>query len=176
MISTKFLLIWIEDSLLRSKLLYISPSLITKTSLVKVHFKMAGFFFPSLLCSGTMSWNHFRLNYLISLQLRFHKIFLKIFVLKIEFNFFAKLHPSPTRNYFNPLCSQTALGTIPILLQQRDWVGGVRKVAIFADVQYYLCWRRVGECWATVIQFGDFAAEISKWPRFKFKKKFGFKW
>ena len=36
------------------------------------------------------------------------------------------------------------LGTIPILRQQRDWVGGVRKVAIFADVQYYLCWQRVG--------------------------------
>ena len=30
------------------------------------------------------------------------------------------------------------LGTIPILRQERDWVGGVRKMAIFADVQYYL--------------------------------------
>ena len=34
-------------------------------------------------------------------------------------------------------------GTIPILRQQRNWVGGVRKMTIFADVQYYLCWRRV---------------------------------
>ena len=30
------------------------------------------------------------------------------------------------------------LGTIPILRQHMDWVGGVRKVVIFADVQYYL--------------------------------------
>ena len=30
-------------------------------------------------------------------------------------------------------------GTIPILRQQRDWVSGVRKMAIFADVQYYSC-------------------------------------
>ena len=29
------------------------------------------------------------------------------------------------------------LGTIPILRQQRDWVGGIRKMAIFADFQYY---------------------------------------
>ena len=29
-------------------------------------------------------------------------------------------------------------GTIPILRKQRDWVGGVRKMEIFADVQYYL--------------------------------------
>ena len=36
------------------------------------------------------------------------------------------------------------LGAIPILRQQRDWVSGVRKIAIFADVQYYLCWCRVG--------------------------------
>ena len=35
-------------------------------------------------------------------------------------------------------------GTIPILRQKGDWVGGVRKMAIFADVQYYSCWRRVG--------------------------------
>ena len=41
---------------------------------------------------------------------------------------------------------QCNLGTIPMLRQQRDWVGGVRKMAIFADVQYYLCWRRVGWC------------------------------
>ena len=27
-------------------------------------------------------------------------------------------------------------GTIPILPQQRDWVGGVREMAIFVDVQY----------------------------------------
>ena len=31
------------------------------------------------------------------------------------------------------------LGTIPILRQQMNWVGGVRKVAFFADVQYNLC-------------------------------------
>ena len=37
----------------------------------------------------------------------------------------------------------TSLGTIPILHQQRDWEGGVRKKATFDDVQYYLCWRRV---------------------------------
>ena len=35
-------------------------------------------------------------------------------------------------------------GTIPILHQQRGWVGGIRKMAIFADVQYYFCWHRVG--------------------------------
>ena len=34
---------------------------------------------------------------------------------------------------------QASIGTIPILRQQRDWVGGVRKMTIFADVQYYLC-------------------------------------
>ena len=34
-------------------------------------------------------------------------------------------------------------GTIPILRQQRDWLGGVKKMAIFADIHYYLCWRRV---------------------------------
>ena len=28
------------------------------------------------------------------------------------------------------------LGTIPILRQQKDWVGGLSKVAIFADIQY----------------------------------------
>ena len=32
-----------------------------------------------------------------------------------------------------------ALGSILILRQQGDWVGGVRKMVIFADVQYYLC-------------------------------------
>ena len=31
------------------------------------------------------------------------------------------------------------LGTNPILRQQMNWVGGVRKVAFFEDVQYYLC-------------------------------------
>ena len=35
------------------------------------------------------------------------------------------------------------LGTVTILYQQRHWVGGVRKVTIFADVQYYLCLQRV---------------------------------
>ena len=40
--------------------------------------------------------------------------------------------------------NEIELGTIPILRQQRDWVGGVRKIAIFADFQYYLCRRRVG--------------------------------
>ena len=34
----------------------------------------------------------------------------------------------------------TCKGTVPILRQQRDWVGGVRKMSIFADFQYYLCW------------------------------------
>ena len=34
--------------------------------------------------------------------------------------------------------------TIPILRQQRDWVGVMRRLAIFADVQCYLCWRWVG--------------------------------
>ena len=31
------------------------------------------------------------------------------------------------------------LDATPILRQQRNWVGGVKKVAIFTDVQYYLC-------------------------------------
>ena len=30
-------------------------------------------------------------------------------------------------------------GTIPILRQQTDWVGGVVKRVFFADVQCYLC-------------------------------------
>ena len=37
-----------------------------------------------------------------------------------------------------PLWRAAVFGTIPILLQQRDWVDEVRKRAIFADVQYYL--------------------------------------
>ena len=28
------------------------------------------------------------------------------------------------------------LGTIPILRQQKDWVGGFLKMVIFSDVQY----------------------------------------
>ena len=32
--------------------------------------------------------------------------------------------------------NENALETIPILLQQRDWMDGVRKIAIFADFQY----------------------------------------
>ena len=47
------------------------------------------------------------------------------------------------------------LGTIPILCQQRDWVGGVRKMAIFADIQYYLlkhgAWARKVQKFADVI-------------------------
>ena len=39
---------------------------------------------------------------------------------------------------------QFNLWAIPILRQQKDWVGRVRKMAIFADVQCYLCKRRVG--------------------------------
>ena len=35
-------------------------------------------------------------------------------------------------------------GIIPISRQQRDMVGGVRKMAIYADIQYYLCRCRVG--------------------------------
>ena len=31
------------------------------------------------------------------------------------------------------------VGTIPTLRQQRDWVGGVRKLSISADDQHYLC-------------------------------------
>ena len=31
-----------------------------------------------------------------------------------------------------------ALGTIPILRQKRDWVGGVKFLSVFADFQYYL--------------------------------------
>ena len=44
----------------------------------------------------------------------------------------------------DPFNSSECYGTIPILRQQRNWVSGFRKMAIFADVQYYLCWRRVG--------------------------------
>ena len=50
------------------------------------------------------------------------------------------------------------LGTIPLLRQQRDWVGGVRKMAIFADVQYCICADKVGRwglkrpkiCWLVI--------------------------
>ena len=52
-----------------------------------------------------------------------------------------------------------AKGTILILRQQKDWVGGLKKKAIFADVQYCfyphivggwvwkspkMCWRNIG--------------------------------
>ena len=42
------------------------------------------------------------------------------------------------------LATDFLIETIPILSQQMDWVGEVRKMAFFADVQYNLCWRRVG--------------------------------
>ena len=35
------------------------------------------------------------------------------------------------------------LGTILILRQQREWLGGVKKMSIFADGQYNLWWLRV---------------------------------
>jgi len=35
--------------------------------------------------------------------------------------------------------AEISIGTILILRQQTDWVGGVRKMAIFAAVQLYLC-------------------------------------
>ena len=34
-------------------------------------------------------------------------------------------------------------GTIPILRQQQGLTGWGQKMAIFADIHYYLCWRRV---------------------------------
>ena len=37
-----------------------------------------------------------------------------------------------------------SIGTIPILRQQRDWAGVVRKLTFFADFQFYLFWRRLG--------------------------------
>ena len=39
----------------------------------------------------------------------------------------------------DPFNSSECYGTIPILRQQRDWVSEFRKMAILADVQYYLC-------------------------------------
>jgi hypothetical protein len=42
---------------------------------------------------------------------------------------------SPTAQQ-SPVQLWFVLETIPILRQQRDWVGGVRKMAIFAADQY----------------------------------------
>ena len=66
-------------------------------------------------------------------------------------------HVGNRRDFFSPHYEITR-GTIPILRQQRDCVGGVRKLAIFTDVQYYLCWHRVGRwvkkspkmCWRNI--------------------------
>ena len=35
-----------------------------------------------------------------------------------------------------PMNRELAQGTVPILRQQRDWVGGVKKLTIFDDNQY----------------------------------------
>ena len=43
------------------------------------------------------------------------------------------------------------LGTIPILRQQSDWLGGVRKMANFADVGWLGASEKVQKC-ADVIQ------------------------
>ena len=42
-------------------------------------------------------------------------------------------------NFIKEALLEAGQWTIPILGQQRVWVGGVRKMAIFDDVQYYLC-------------------------------------
>ena len=51
------------------------------------------------------------------------------------------ISPETTTKKKNLLTLPTSIhtGTIPILRYQRDWVGGVRKMAIiFADLQYYI--------------------------------------
>ena len=52
---------------------------------------------------------------------------------------------------------EKTLATIPILRQQRDWVGGVRKMGIFARVQYYQFWLMPYPCsyFYFDIKFGD---------------------
>ena len=34
--------------------------------------------------------------------------------------------------------SRDGVGTIPVLRQPKDWVGGSRKWPVFADVQYFI--------------------------------------
>ena len=63
---------------------------------------------------------------------------LKLLFLSEELFFY----PTVRKTTINSNCSR---GTIPILRQQRNWVGGVRKMAIFAYLQYHLCWRWVGQ-------------------------------
>ena len=84
---------------------------------------------------------------------------------------------------FNPLSvdiSFGTFGTIPILRQQWDWVGGVKKMAIFADVQYYLCWRRVSGwvrkspkiCWRNIgMEPLRRDAIVRRWKLFMMKEK-----
>ena len=51
--------------------------------------------------------------------------------------FYPIVKKGPSIHYVSKIDNPT--GTIPILCQQRGWVeDGVRKLAIFADVQYYL--------------------------------------
>ena len=54
--------------------------------------------------------------------------------------------------------NENALETIPILRQQKDWMGGVRKRAILADVQYNSRWRNVG--WVGQKKYQKFADVI----------------
>ena len=51
------------------------------------------------------------------------------------------------------------IGNHFLLRQQRDWVGGLRKIAILAEVQYYLCWiyvklNRSGLNWIKFVHIG----------------------
>ena len=63
-----------------------------------------------------------------------------LLTLQVCFSDFLLIH----KGAFTICLSKLKLGTIPILRKQRDWVGRVRKMAMFADVKYYLCWFRVG--------------------------------
>ena len=55
--------------------------------------------------------------------------------------FYPNAEMGPSIHYVSKI--DNPIGTIPILRQQRGWVGGVRKMAISADVHYYLSSLRV---------------------------------
>ena len=70
----------------------------------------------------------------------------------VKFNFIQygqdyHLYGMQQHSYLNMYITYVAwyfhLGTIAILRQQSDWGGLGQKMTIFADVQYYLCWRKV---------------------------------
>jgi hypothetical protein len=59
---------------------------------------------------------------------------------KKSLTFVKKLYSFPTKLKIKEqrqIILDSTKGTIPILREQKDWVAGVRKIAYFADVQYF---------------------------------------